>query len=76
MTAYTDTINLTQVSTAQLLLWLERLNMVRDTHEPLVLLDAGFTIPAAIARLEKEIMKRSLARVYSRRIYKPLTVKS
>ncbi len=75
MIAYTDTINLTRVSTAQIQLWLERLKMVRDTHDPIVLLDAGFTIPAAITRLEAEIMKRSLARVYSRRIYRPLRAK-
>jgi len=58
MTAYTDTIDLSTVSTAQIQFWLERLNQVQADHEPQVLIDAGFTIPAAINRLRTELVKR------------------
>lgn len=66
MTTYTDTIDLSTVSTAQILLWREILNLIIDTHNPQLLLEAGFTIPAAITHLETELTKRSLAQVYSR----------
>lgn len=68
MTAYTNTIDLSTVSTAQLYLWLESLSEVQADHEPQVLADAGFTIPATITHLENELTKRVLARVYSRRL--------
>lgn len=66
MSAYTDIIDLSMVSTAQILLWQEGLNEIRVTYDHQLLVDAGFTIPAAIARLRAELTKRSLRRVYSR----------
>lgn len=75
MTAYTDGVDLFTVSTSQILFWLEGLSQVEATYDPETLIDAGFTIPAAITRLKAELMKRSLARVYTRRLYKPIGVK-
>lgn len=57
MIAYTDAIDLSTVPTPLILLWLERLNEIQDSHDPTVLTAAGFTIPATISRLDAELLK-------------------
>lgn len=57
MIAYSDDIDLSTVPTPLILLWLESLNEIQDSHEPAVLTAAGFTIPAAISRLNAELLK-------------------
>lgn len=65
MIAYSDDIDLSTVPTPLILLWLERLNDIQASHDPAVLMAAGFTIPAAISRLDAELLKRPYKAPYA-----------